>query len=371
MQHVDRGRPAGPPVRGARSARPTLAVEQGGLDRGGAGAKSSGLTEALSGSGFCGLGWGWEEGVREGTRGRPAAPVTPHPVPAPRADHLAATARRLQGEAEQVLRGAAAPIAVRVAAAAVRWQGGPTRPGSAAASGVRAAGARIVGAATLLVGADPAVPSWSRTARLAGDLDRGLGRGASWPAGWLDAAARETAVIPGETGRAGSECDGPAFETPHGTLLVDAFAAGDLLRLAALGGSPAGRSGGTLVAGLARGARALVRRAPSRPPTGSWRSASDPPWEELALEVARRTPWPEDGFVLTRLVPLRSVLVGAGHLRRGGTPVARWGPVVIPSPAWWLARIEAALGDPVDDATGPPVACPPLQIDWGRELGPR
>jgi hypothetical protein len=323
------------------------------------------------GQGFGGLGQGWEEGVREVARGRPAAPATPHPVPAPRADVLVAAARRLQADAEKALRRAGAPIAVRIAAAAVRWRAGTTPPGGAAGLSARAARTSFVGAATLLVGADPAAPLWSRTARLAGDPDRGLDRGTTWPAGWLEAAARETARGPEAPGTGGEECAGPVFEVPQGTLLVDAFAAGDLLRLAALAGIAAGCAAGPAFSGLARGTRVLARRAPTRPPAGSWRSDADPPWEELALEVERFESWPEDGLVLTRLIPLRSFLLGAGQLRRRGIPVARWGPVVIPPPAWWLARVAAALGAPVDDATGPPVVCPPLRIDWGREAGRR
>ena len=89
------------------------------------------------------------------------------------------------------------------------------------------------------------------------------------------------------------------------------------------------------------------------------------------LDVARRAVWPDDGFVLTRLIPLRGALLGAGHVLRAGVPEACWGPVAIPPPAWWLARVVAALGEPVRDATGPSVACPPLAIAWGRGSRPR
>jgi len=373
MQRADRGRPARPAGRGARSAERPLAGDQGGLDRGGAPAKSSGLAEALAGPARGGTGVGWEEGVRGEVRGRLVAPVTPHPVPAPRADGLAAVARRLQADAARALAGAAAPVAVRVSAAAVRWSGGSTRPRRAAAADERFVDAVVVGAAALLVGADPAAPAWSRTARLAGEFARDRGRGVTWPAGWLEAVARETAVIPGNAWPARGARAGPAFDAPRGTLVVDVFAAGDLLRLEALRYARTGRGAGRrpAVTGLARGTRLLDRRAPARPPAGSWRSASDPPWEELVLEVTRRAAWPDDGFVLTRLIPLRGVLLGAGHLLQAGAPAERWGPVAIPPPGWWFAHVVAALGDPVGDATGPPVACPPLAIAWGRGGGLR
>jgi hypothetical protein len=315
---------------------------------------------------------GWEEGVRGGARGRAASPVTPHPVPPPRAGALASAARRLQRDAARALVGAAAPIAVRVTAAAVTWSSQEARGRRRSAEDEPACGACFVGAATLLVGTDPAAPAWSRTAQLAGDLSgQALGHSVAWPAGWLEAVARETAVISNEVCRTGAICAGPSFETPFGTLLADAFAAGDLLRLEALRSARAGRAGGLAVAGLADGVWVRERRTPSRPPAGSWRSDVDPPWEELVLGVERRAPWPDEGFVLTRLVPLRGALLGAGHLLRGARAVARWGPAAIPPPAWWLARIAAALGEPVADATGPPIACPPLLIAWGRRGGPR
>lgn len=373
MQRPDRGHPARPAGRAARSAERPLAGDQGGLPGREAPGKSSGLTEVLAGPEGLGLGMGWEEGVRDGTRGQTAAPVTPHPVPAPRVEVVETVARRLQAEADRALAGAAAPVAVRVTAAAVEWSSGEPGSRRADAEDECLVSAAVVSAAVLLVGADPMAPVWSRTAPIAGNFARGCGRDASWPAGWLEAAARETAVVPGATGPIRVGGPGPCFEAPRGTLVADAFAAGDLLRLAALRsartGGGAGR--GAVVTGLARGCGLLARRAPSRVPTGSWRSASDPPWEDLALEVARRAAWPDDGFVLTRLIPLRGALLGAGHLLRAGVAAARWGPAAIPPPDWWLAHIVAALGDAVGDATGPPVACPPLSIAWRRRSGSR
>ncbi len=322
--------------------------------------KGSGLAEALAAGPRAGCGWGWEQGDRDGRSDRPAAPVTPVPVSAPGAAVVAAVARRLRDEASASLGGR--PVAVRVSAATVRWKGTPR------------GGVSFVGSATLHSGPVPAAAVWSRTVFLAGDPDRGPTRGVGWPPGWLAAASRaiadacalspktraDAASAAGEVHRTVRRA--PDFGAPAGLFVVDALAAGDLLRL----GAP--RDGHPeRVPGLARGV-SLHDRGSSRlgAPPASWRAAADPPWQELVLEVARREPWPEDAFVLTRLVPLRGVLLAAGHRRRRGNRVDGWGPAPIPSPMWWLARVDAALGEPVADATGPPVACPPLLIAWGR-----
>jgi hypothetical protein len=353
---------------------------QGGLERAGPRTKRSGLGEAFAGAGSSAQGWGWEEGVLAASTDRPAAPVTPDPIPAPLAPALALVARRLRREAARALAGARVPIAVLVSAASVRWPeavagsaAAPRRAGTPAAGAVPP-GVAFVGAATLLAGFDPTAPAWSRTARLLGAPSTGLDPGARWPPGWLEAAARATgaAVLAGSgrphrSGREAPPVAGPDFASATGELVVDAFAAGDLLRLGAhRAGAGSGRAAGAAVPGLARGVRVHDRAAAPGSPPDSWRRAAGRPWEELALEVADRAAWPDDGLVLTRLVPLRGVLLGAGHLRHDRAPVAGWGPVPIPPPAWWLARIVAALGEPVADATGPPVACPPLLIAWGR-----
>lgn len=380
MGRADRGRPAGPPDRAARRTARPLATGQGGVETVGPGTKRSGLGEAFAGAGSAAHGWGWEEGVLAASPDRPTAPVTPDPIPAPPAPALALVARRLRREAAQALAGAGVPIAVLVSAASVRWSepkaGSAVDPRRAGARAADAAppGAAFVGAATLLAGSDPTAPAWSRTARLWGVPGTGLDPGACWPPGWLEAAARAMGVAaPGGAGRivrSGHEAPsvaGPDFASAAGTLVVDAFAAGDLLRLGAHRSKAApGRAAGPPIPGLARGARARDCAAAPGSPPGSWRRAAGRPWEELALEVAHRAAWPDDGLVLTRLVPLRGVLLGAGHLRHDGVPVAGWGPIPIPPPVWWLARIVAALGEPVADATGPPVACPPLLIVWGR-----
>jgi hypothetical protein len=356
------------------------------VERVGPATKSSGLGEAFAGSGSAAHGWGWEEGALAASPDRLAAPVTPaDPVPAPPTPALARVARRLRRDAAQALAGAEVPIAVRVTAASVRWSepvSGPAaepRRAGAPTAGAAPPGVAFVAAATLLAGPDPAAPAWSRTAWLTGAPGAGLDPGARWPPGWLEAAARATgaAVLAGSgrshrPGREAPPVAGPDFASATGELVVDAFAAGDLLRLGALrAGAGAGRAAGAAVPGLARGVRVHDRAAAPGSPPDSWRRAADRPREELALEVARRAAWPDDGLVLTRIVPLRGALLGAGCLRRGGAPVAGWGPVPIPPPAWWLARIVAALGEPVADATGPPVACPPLRIAWGRRSPPR
>lgn len=372
MQRVDRGRPARPSVRGPRIAERPLAGDKGGLDREDPAVKSSGLTEALCGPACSGLGTGWEEGARNGPAGRPVAPLSPTPAPAPGGESLAALARRLQLAAAAALGPAGLPASVRVTAAAIARRSGEAGQRRAGEQGRASQSSVVVAAATLLVGADPAAPLWSRTARLgAGNAGRGLGRTVVWPVGWLEAAARETATRRAAGGRALDECAGPGFAATRGALVADAFAAGDLVRLEGMRLVRIGQEPETLTGSLARGARVLERRAPRGWPEGSWRTSSDPPWEELTLEIERQVPWPAEGFVLTRLLPLRGALLGAGHLLRGGVPAARWGPVAIPPPAWWLSRIGAALGDPVRDASGPPVACPPLAITWGRGGGPR
>lgn len=338
-------------------------------------AKSSGLAEVFVGPRSFAAGSGWEEGARRGAAGGAAAPATPHPVPVPRARELAALARRLREEAAQALGRGAAPVTVRASAAEVRWHSGAESDRGGPSPTGRVAGARWVGAATLLVGDDPAAPDWSRTAPLEADrAAEGSGTGPGWPPGWLEAAARDSAALPGAIGRDDRAGAGPSFAAANGRIVADAFAAGDLLRLAVLRGARAGGRGGRrgpVLEGLAPGIRVRARYAPARSPAGSWRSASDPPWEELGLEIGFRAAWPADGFVLTRLLPLRGVLLGAGHLLRGGVAVARWGPVAIPPPGWWLTHLAAALGDPVPDATGPPVGCPPVLVAWGRAAGPR
>ncbi len=310
--------------------------------------------------------------MRSGPPGRPAAPLTPAPAHAPRSDALAAAARGLRAAAARALAPSGLPVAVRVTAATVTRRSAETAERRVEPPGRASRSPALVAAATLLIGADPAAPLWSRTARLGGsNAGTGPGRGAAWPAGWLEAVARETAVTRVREGLALAECVAPNFAASRGALVADAFAAGDLLRLEALRFARTGQGAAALTAHLAREVRVLERRAPRGQSGGSWRSASDPPWEELSLEAARRAAWPTEGFVLTRLLPLRGALLGAGHLLQGGVRVARWGPVGIPPPGWWLFRIAAALGAPVRDATGPPVACPPLAIAWGRGCGPR
>jgi hypothetical protein len=188
----------------------------------------------------------------------------------------------------------------------------------------------------------------------------------------MEAAVLGGSGRPSRSGRETLPVAGPDFASAAGALVVDAFAAGDLLRLGAhrAGAKPA-RAADAPVPGLARGVRVRDRAAGPGSSPDSWRRAAVRLPQELALEVARRAAWPDDGLELMRIVPLRGVLLGAGCLRRGGAPVAGWGPVPIPPPAWWLARIVAALGEPVADATGPPVACPPLLIAWGRRGPPR
>lgn len=344
------------------------------------GAKSSGFTESLALPGGSATGAGWEEGAHGSSRGRRSVPATPDPVSAPPARAVARAAVRLREAAEAALSRPGEPpeLTVRVAAGAVEWRTGAKRSRPP----------EVIGAATLAVGEDPFAPRWSRIA----PLDR-LGLAARWPAGWLEAAAREgdlrtDGLRPG---------DPPDLAARAGSLVVDALAAGDLLRLEAARwaegavdpGAPVaaalvlvrdarpGTAGAVPPAGSIVEAGRLLPRAQTRGagglrPTGSWRAGGGPAWGELLLEVAGTSePWPAAGPVLTRILPLRGGLFGAGHLRRGGRAVARWGPVPIPPPGWFLARVAAPLGVAVRDVTGAPVACPPLAVRWGAGRGGR
>jgi len=250
-----------------------------------------------------------------------------------------------------------------------------------------ARGQRSIGAASLLIGPDPLSPAWSRSA----PLDR-FGPAAGWPPGWLEAAARETA-IEGSRLPAGASPDLGARE---GSLVVDAFAAGDLLRLEATRWAEGAADPGARVAaarvgvreireprGGPAGSRVLVeagRLVPGAPGrrgdrvrgASSWRSGTGPAWTEWVLEVGGPAEsWPAEGHVLTRILPLRSHLLGAGHLLRRGRPVARWGPIGILPPHWFLARVAASIGPAVRDATGAPVSCPALVVRWGPHSGAR
>lgn len=289
-----------------------------------------------------------------------------HPrVPASRAPLRLAS--RLRVSLEGRLPALASPVSVRVTSARVV---------EADASGARAARRRIL-AAEAHVGGREGLPVWTRTVRLETEEDE-------WPAGWIDALARVLAfqVLPA----------GGALAYAAEPVAIDAFAATDILRLCVARWLREGKPGDR----VARPAISIIdpgpgsagsRRAPDasgdaaqsgalvtngilcEAPAGrghrvraSWREPIRDGVHAI-LVLAPEADAPEALAWLTTIIPVGpDQLIGYGIRTRAGLPVDRWGPELLPAPAWWCEHVGAALGPSLPDLTGVPVTSPALLL---------
>jgi hypothetical protein len=244
--------------------------------------------------------------------------------------------------------------------------------------------ARTITVVRALVGADPLVPLWSRSLPLR-SMDEPV------PESWIEALGRVVAGL----APARSVADPVANAE---TLVIDVFAAADLVRAAA--SAWLGARSGTVVASAAvriddpgwwfdgppvdaeghpirplavvRDGRlfALPRSGTGSLVRGSWREQPAMGWRSLRVSAVDRTAFPEDAVVLERIITLPRQLLGCGTVRSGGKAVASWGPVPIPAPSWWLQRVTASCGAPVADGEGVPVDVPPLVVAPMASPGP-
>jgi hypothetical protein len=239
----------------------------------------------------------------------------------------------------------------------------------------------------VLVGPDPRLPAWSRTF---------LGHPGEGDPPWLEPLARELDAL---------RLPWRGASPPDAAVVLDAFAAADLVRAAALGwlrrevpsgtrvlppgfdlddpGSPFGGDAvddegtamrpfpavrdGVLLAlprALAderagRGAACGSAIAPS------WRAAPVPTWRSIVVGARRSAPPRPELAAITRVVLLPGEVVAFGHVPGGG----RFGPWPAGAPEDLLAAAHAACGEPVIDAVGVPLVVPPLiadLADWQR-----
>lgn len=371
----DQGPPSAPSADlGAEPSQRARGRASGALLRVGARAKSSAFVAVT----VSGAGIQVEQCVERGgtpggaDQGFPGEPLPPRRLRAPGRRWLEAAGARLF-EAASANAGDHGALAVRVVSARVvesDQDGGRSLH-------------RLVSVAEWRVGANPALPVWVRVAPL--DLSPRAPERARWPTGFPEAARR---ALPGRL----PPGPRPVSLLDEDALVLDAFAASDLVRGAALGwarhecagslvasaaldvedlgprwiGKPTNRDAvgdrarggpvvrrGTLVA-LPRGAGHRVR--------ASWRESVQDGWHSLRA-IAPSAAWPRDALVITSVIGMGPGLFGAGFRMRDARPVERFDPVPIPPAAWWLSRVAAALGPPVEDATGLPCAVPPLLIE--------
>lgn len=343
----------------------------GNLDHSG---KSSRVREWISGSAGDGLLTGWEAGPLRGLADS-EAPASPAVDADDQGLDGAAQAGALRARVIRAV-GPGVEVSVAVTRAVVREGGGE----------------RTLTAYRVGLGGTPTFPAWVRVTLPPGE-EAGLS-----PA-WCAAAARETAAwsLP-------AAAEPAALPLASGLpLVLDAFAAADLLRAAAAGWLAPGRAGSRVAAptvaiddlgpqigsgaaghdpdardaegtpmrpfAVVRDGRlvGLPRTADAGAPTGSvvrgsWRTPARAGWRSLVLDAGPPQPWPDDAVVLTRVIPLHGDVLVAGHVRRAGRAVVRLGPAPAPPPGWWLARVAAALDHPVADASGLPVAVPALLV---------
>jgi hypothetical protein len=329
--------------------------------------KSSVLAVAQAGPLGVRSGRGWEAGRLEPAGSRPeelAAPLVPM-RPAPADTDLAERAAALRRELIAAVALDPAAVVVEVSCAAVTEDPG---------DGVAPVHRRVESAQALLGAAHG--PRWTRLAPLAADS-------ADWPPGFLEAAAREVA---------GWDLPLAARELPDDApIVVDAFAAADLLRLEARRWLSERPRPGTRVGREAfrvEDAGPLFRAEGERDALGrpvrayrvvdagrlgavpggsdaddagtsvrtSWREPPRPGWRSLAVAATPASSWPDDGLIVTRVAVLGPHLLVSGWRREAGRPsgAVLYRPMTLVecSPA----GAAGWLGPPVADVTGLPVA---------------
>lgn len=345
--------------------------------------KQSTLWSALITSGTCAV----EAGIERGEGVAPSvitgqtwtsSPLPPVGEPAEASvdgDRLLDWGRRLLKALIQASAAAPDQAAVRVSTARVERTIGAHRD------------ERLHLTAQLLIGSDPRFPVLART------IPFRAAEG-TWPQPILDAVAREARSA--RTPLVGA----PAPQERPGPWVLDAFAACDLLRVAAENwerhppdpgaavaaasvdlsdpGEPFAPEGSVDAVGVVQRPYRVVEQgrwvrgpwddAGSEADCGTMRQGSwrEPPrrgWRSLRWDgAAPAAAWPDDAEVVTRLVFLRGGLLICGHRRAGGDAVARWGPIPAPPASWWIRAVRASLPASAPDATGWPIEVPPLLL---------
>ncbi len=348
--------------------------------------KDSLLVEVEVATSRTAVGWGWEGGWRPQETVAATRPVRALSAesPAPQVvDGLIERARALRTDLVDRVGLDADEVAVQLSHARVGEAKRDTY------TSIR----RTICAAQVALGGHGHFSPWGRVALLPEGVRR-------WPTGWIDAFERWRLCA--GLGLAPTLADRSFAEiTARGSGVLDVFAASELLRIEAqrwLQLQYAGRlAPGVRVAGPgfrvedpgffhpAEGVDCDARGVPAEPFTAiadgcwregpfdgegraiapSWKRPARPGWRSLrvfAPELSRSVVTCGASWLVSRIVSIGGVLLGAGLSYDAGEVTGRWGPVTLPDPPSWMRSIDGELLGRVADGSGLPVELAPWHL---------